>query len=160
MRWNRSLASIGKPCAPLHHSRSDRALPLAGDDHCARAIRSDFNLAVPMRDGVNLSANIFRPGAPGRYPAILLRTPYNKGDAITVAWQSFVNHGYAVVVEDVRGRYDSGGKFEPINQEVNDGDDTLNWIARQAGRTARWECTAALTSGSRSGRRRWRTIRT
>ena len=38
-----------------------------------------------MRDGVGLSANIFRPGAPGRYPAILLRTPYNKGDAITPA---------------------------------------------------------------------------
>ena len=42
-----------------------------------------------------------------------------------------MNHGYAVVVQDVRGRYRSGGKFEPINQEVNDGDDTLNWIARQ-----------------------------
>ena len=60
-----------------------------------------------------------------------MRTPYNKGDAITPIWQSFVNYGYAVVVEDVRGRYKSGGKFEPINQEVNDGDDTLNWIARQ-----------------------------
>ena len=85
-----------------------------------------------MRDGVRLSANVFRPSATGRYPVILLRTPYNKGDAITPAWQSFVNHGYAVVVEDVRGRYESGGKFEPINQEVNDGDDTLDWIARQA----------------------------
>ena len=96
-----------------------------------RAAVSSVDVAVPMRDGVRLSANVFRPGATGRYPAILLRTPYNKGDAITPAWQSFVNHGYAVVVEDVRGRYESGGKFEPINQEVNDGDDTLNWIARQ-----------------------------
>ena len=52
---------------------------------------------------------MFRPAANGRYPAILLRTPYNKGDAITPAFQSFVNHGYAVVVEDVRGRYKSGG---------------------------------------------------
>ena len=42
-----------------------------------------------------------------------------------------MNHGYAVVVQDVRGRYKSGGVFEPINQEVGDGDDTLNWIARQ-----------------------------
>lgn len=84
-----------------------------------------------MRDGVRLSANVFRPGAPGRYPAVLLRTPYDKGTAITAAYQSYVNHGYAVVVEDVRGRYKSGGKFEPINQDVNDGDDTLNWIARQ-----------------------------
>ena len=42
-----------------------------------------------------------------------------------------MNHGYAVVVQDVRGRYASGGIFEPINQEINDGDDTLNWIAHQ-----------------------------
>jgi hypothetical protein len=84
-----------------------------------------------MRDGVRLSTNVFRPNAPGRYPAILLRTPYGKGDAITPAYQSFVNHGYAVVVQDVRGRYRSGGTFEPINQEFNDSDDTLNWIARQ-----------------------------
>ncbi len=61
----------------------------------------------------------------------LLRTPYGKGDAITAAYQSFVSHGYAVVVQDVRGRYRSGGTFEPINQEIADGDDTLNWIARQ-----------------------------
>lgn len=92
---------------------------------------NQYNVVVAMRDGVKLSANIFRPGAAGRYPAVLLRTPYGKGDAITQAFQSFVNHGYAVVVQDVRGRYKSGGVFEPINQEINDGDDTLNWIARQ-----------------------------
>ena len=92
---------------------------------------SQFNVTVRMRDGVRLSANVFRPEGNGRYPAILLRTPYNKGDALTASYQSFVNHGYAVVVEDVRGRYKSGGTFEPINQEINDGDDTLNWIASQ-----------------------------
>jgi len=84
-----------------------------------------------MRDGMTLRANVFRPGAPAKYPTVLLRTPYNKGDAITPAYQSFVNHGYAVVVQDVRGRYASAGTFEPINQEISDGDDTLNWIARQ-----------------------------
>jgi uncharacterized protein len=92
---------------------------------------SAFGIAVTMRDGIRLSTNIFRPSAPGKYPTVLLRTPYGKGDAITTAYQSFVNHGYAVVVQDVRGRYRSGGAFEPINQEVNDSDDTLNWIARQ-----------------------------
>jgi putative CocE/NonD family hydrolase len=91
----------------------------------------EYNVAVPMHDGVRLSANIFRPSAPGRYPTILLRTPYGKGDAITPAYQSFVSHGYAVIAQDVRGRYASAGKFEPINQEIGDGDDTLNWIARQ-----------------------------
>ena len=71
-----------------------------------------------MRDGVRLGANMFRPGTTGRFPAILVRTPYNKGDAITPNYQSFVNHGYAVVVQDVRGRYESDGEFEPLNQEV------------------------------------------
>ena len=84
-----------------------------------------------MRDGMRLRSNVFRPDGNGRWPAILLRTPYNKGDALTASYQSFVNHGYAVVVEDVRGRYKSGGAFEPINQEIDDGDDTLNWIAGQ-----------------------------
>lgn len=92
---------------------------------------SSFDVAVPMRDGVRLSTNVFRPSAPGKYPTVLLRTPYGKGSAITAAYQSFVNHGYSVVVQDVRGRYRSAGTFEPINQEVNDSDDTLNWIARQ-----------------------------
>jgi len=95
-------------------------------------IVSQYNVLVPMRDGVRLSANVFRPGEPDRYPAILLRTPYGKGDAITAAYQSFVKHGYAVVVQDVRGRYRSGGTFEPVhNHEIDDGDDTLDWIARQ-----------------------------
>jgi uncharacterized protein len=106
------------------------ALPLAAINKPVPQI-SEYNVAVPMRDGVRLRANVFRPGEPARYPAILLRTPYGKGDAITPAYQSFVNHGYVVVVQDVRGRYRSGGTFEPINQEIGDGDDTLNWIARQ-----------------------------
>jgi predicted acyl esterase len=91
----------------------------------------DLNVGVPMRDGIRLSANVFRPAAPGRYPTVLLRTPYNKGEDLTPNFQSFVNHGYAVMVQDVRGRYQSAGVFEPVNQEVGDGDDTLNWIARQ-----------------------------
>jgi putative CocE/NonD family hydrolase len=105
-------------------------LPLLAVNKTSLPIR-ELNVAVPMRDGVRLSANVFRPGEPGRYPTILQRTPYGKGDAITANYQSFVNHGYVVVVQDVRGRYRSGGTFEPINQEIADGGDTLNWIARQ-----------------------------
>jgi putative CocE/NonD family hydrolase len=118
-------------------------LPLAASAAVANAdkttpVISRYNVVVTMRDGVRLSANVFRPpgtagaAGTGQYPTILLRTPYGKGDAITPAYQSFVNHGYVVVVEDVRGRYQSGGAFEAINNdEVADGDDTLNWIARQ-----------------------------
>lgn len=104
------------------------AILLAADN--AAPVR-ELNLNVPMRDGVRLSTHVFRPGAPGRYPTVLLRTPYGKGGDLTQNYLSFLNRGYAVVVQDVRGRNASEGQFDPINQEVHDGDDTLNWIARQ-----------------------------
>ena len=107
------------------------ALPLGLGSFTAPPAVRDLNVGVFMRDGIRLSANVFRPGAPGRYPTVLLRTPYDKGEDITPNFQSFVSHGYAIMVQDVRGRYQSAGTFEPINQEINDGDDTLNWIARQ-----------------------------
>jgi putative CocE/NonD family hydrolase len=90
-----------------------------------------LQVPVPMRDGVRLSANVFLPSEHARVPAILVRTPYGKGADITPNYQAFVEHGYAVVVEDVRGRYESEGAFQPLHQEPSDGDDTLNWIARQ-----------------------------
>ena len=52
-----------------------------------------LGLAVPMRDGVRLSANVFRPPASGRYPTILMRTPYGKGAAISPTYAPFVEHG-------------------------------------------------------------------
>src|SRR5438270_12502068 len=84
-----------------------------------------------MRDGWPVTPNVFLPTDHARVPAILVRTPYGKGLDITPHYQAFVEHGYAVVVEDVRGRYESEGAFEPLKQEPADGDDTLNWIARQ-----------------------------
>ncbi len=84
-----------------------------------------------MSDGVHLGANIFRPSTTTRLPAILIRTPYGKGADITVNYQAFVDHGYAIVVQDVRGRYESEGVFAPLQQEPADGNDTLNWIAAQ-----------------------------
>src|ERR1017187_8943916 len=90
-----------------------------------------LNVRIPMRDGVRLSANIFLPAERARGPAILERTPYGKGADITSLYQAFVDRGYAVVAQDVRGRYESAGVFDPLGQEPGDGDDTLNWIARQ-----------------------------
>ena len=84
-----------------------------------------------MRDGVHLAANIYRPNEPVRFPTILVRTPYGKGADITPHYEAFVNHGYAIVVEDVRGRYESEGLFKPLEQEGKDGYDTIDWIARQ-----------------------------
>jgi len=84
-----------------------------------------------MRDGVQLAANIFLPSDSARFPVILVRTPYNKGDDLLPNYRFFVDHGYGMVVQDVRGRYESEGTFDSFTQEPGDGDDTLNWIARQ-----------------------------
>ena len=97
----------------------------------AASIVKRLEVPIPMRDGVRLSANVFLPSEHARVPAILVRTPYGKGADITPHYLAFVEHGYAVVVQDVRGRYESEGAFEPLHQEPADGDDTLNWIARQ-----------------------------
>jgi predicted acyl esterase len=96
-----------------------------------RQIVTELHVAVPMRDGVRLYANIFLPGEHVRVPALLERTPYGKSEILNANYQAFAEHGYAVVLEDVRGRYESEGDFDPLRQEVADGDDTLNWIARQ-----------------------------
>ncbi len=94
-------------------------------------IDKQLHVRVAMRDGVELCANVFRPAGPGRYSTLLVRTPYNKGADITPNYRAFVERGYAVVVQDVRGRFDSKGFFNPLYQETPDGEDTLKWIAAQ-----------------------------
>src|SRR4051812_28111704 len=80
---------------------------------------------VPMRDGVKLAANVFRPQIAGKLPTILIRTPYNKGKELARGHRTFVEQGYVIMVQDVRGRYESEGVFDPLHQEPRDGDDTL-----------------------------------
>ena len=81
-----------------------------------------------MRDGIRLSANVFRPDVKTRVPTILIRTPYGKGSDLPLSYQPFVDRGYAVVLQDVRGRYASEGGFRPLSEGA-DGYDTLDWIA-------------------------------
>ncbi len=94
-------------------------------------VEQSLHVRIAMRDGVRLDANVFRPTGPGRWPTLLVRTPYGKGSAINAHYRAFVDHGYSIVVQDVRGRHDSEGTFRPFDQEGPDGEDTLTWIARQ-----------------------------
>jgi putative CocE/NonD family hydrolase len=111
-----------------------------------------LHVPVAMRDGVRLSTNAYLPSEHGRFPTILVRTPYNKGADITPNYEAFVEHGYAVVVQDVRGRYESEGAFQPLTQEILDGDDTLNWIARQP-----WsDGKIGMMGGSYAGITQWK----
>jgi putative CocE/NonD family hydrolase len=91
------------------------------------------DVAVPMRDGVVLRADVMRPGDGERFPTLVYRTPYGKEPALKeyTTFQHAVERGYAVVVEDVRGRYASSGEFRPYENEGRDGYDTIEWAARQ-----------------------------
>ncbi|HEX5166112.1 MAG TPA: CocE/NonD family hydrolase [Thermomicrobiales bacterium] len=90
------------------------------------------NVAVPMRDGTILYADVYRPAGPGPFPALLTRSPYDK--AVTGAAPFTVRAataGYAVVIQDVRGRFESEGEFYAFVNERQDGYDTLEWLASQ-----------------------------
>jgi putative CocE/NonD family hydrolase len=92
------------------------------------------NVMVPMRDGVHLATDVYRPsrnGSPveGKFPVLLERTPYNKDHMSSANY--FVPRGYVVVFQDVRGRYKSEGRWIPIRDDPNDGFDTAKWIGEQ-----------------------------
>jgi putative CocE/NonD family hydrolase len=90
------------------------------------------NVQVKMRDGVFLSADIYLPDAHGKFPALLWRTPYSNNSADTVEQAKwYASRGYAVVHQDVRGKYDSGGNFVHFRDEADDGYDTDEWIGAQ-----------------------------
>ena len=98
-----------------------------------------IDVMAPMRDGVSLSADIYLPRGEGPFPTLLCRTIYGKqsGEKCTdlaylQEWvPRFLAGGYAAVMQDCRGRYDSGGDFVPYVHEAADGADTLAWLASQ-----------------------------
>jgi putative CocE/NonD family hydrolase len=94
----------------------------------------DLDVVVPMRDGTRLRANVFRPAGDGRHPVLLTRLPYGKdlplANLVLDPVQA-TRRGYAVVVQDTRGRFQSEGEFEPFRGEDVDGYDTVGWAAAQ-----------------------------
>ncbi len=102
------------------------------------------NVMVTMRDGVRLATDIYLPARNGqavneKFPAILERTPYNKDGGVPDSSghippspaEYLVPRGYAVVLQDVRGRYKSEGHWQAIKTDGNDGFDTAKWIGSQ-----------------------------
>ncbi len=92
------------------------------------------DVMVPMRDGVKLATDLYRPsrnGVPveGKFPALMTRTPYNK--ETNPGAKAFAAKGYVVIVQDVRGRYHSEGHWIPIKDDPNDAFDTAKWIGAQ-----------------------------
>ncbi len=99
-----------------------------------RLERSHF---VEMRDGVRLSTDLYFPkGTDHPVGTVLVRTPYDKssamyrGEGFSMA-RFFASHGFVFAVQDKRGKYESHGRYLTTDGDIEDGDDTLNWIAAQ-----------------------------
>jgi putative CocE/NonD family hydrolase len=97
---------------------------------------------VPTRDGITLSADVYLPRSGGPLPAIVQWTPYESTRERFIAWGVwFARRGYAAVVVDVRGRYESDGEFYAWAKDGVDAHDTLTWVAAQHwsnGRIGTW----------------------
>ncbi|WP_268904438.1 CocE/NonD family hydrolase [Devosia aurantiaca] len=95
------------------------------------------SVEIPMRDGTILRANVWLPGEAGNWPVLLQRTAYRKDDAFgtqyisALEFMAALRRGYAIVVQDTRGRYASDGAFVPFANEAQDGVDTITWLRQQ-----------------------------
>ena len=92
------------------------------------------NLAVPMRDGIILYADLYLPDMEGPFPTIIQRTPYDKSSHLSNQMLDPIKAakaGYAFVIQDSRGRYTSEGIFNVFVDEMDDGYDTIEWAANQ-----------------------------
>ena len=107
---------------------------MSDNSYQTAGIHAEQNIAIAMRDGVTLRANLFRPVESGPVPALVLRIPYDKDAAQSYVYAHpswYARHGYAVLVQDSRGRYQSEGEFYPLRHDDTDGFDTIEWCAAQ-----------------------------
>lgn len=148
----------GEKAAPTDYSKwSPQALEA---ELKSRAV-IERKVRMPMRDGVNLSTDIYRPkDAAGPVPTIFVRTPYNmntlQGGSLRQVVEA-VDRGYAYILQNERGRYFSEGEFEILGYPRTDGYDALSWIANQSwsnkkvgtlgcSSTAEWQLQLAATN--------------
>jgi putative CocE/NonD family hydrolase len=117
---------------------------------------TEKNIFLPMRDGVRLATDVYRPAAEGRWPVLLARLMYDKSNewflGLNLDMAQALRAGYAIVVQDTRGRYASEGEFSlDFEQESTDGADTLAWIANQPWSTG----NVGMFGGSQLGLVQW-----
>jgi uncharacterized protein len=106
----------------------------------ARGVTVEFDVPAPMRDGVVLRANVYRPEGEGPWPTLLMRLPYGKDVPEELPWLDPIQtaaRGFMVVVQDTRGRFASEGEWIPLHFEREDGYDTVEWAARLPGSNGR-----------------------
>lgn len=121
---------------PLPAAPATAQAPRVADRGEEYEVAVEVDVKVPMRDGVRLAADVYRPardGRPveGRFPTLLTRTPYDKGRGDSDEARYYAARGYNVVMNDVRGRYASEGTWRLIADDPQDGHDVVEWIAAQ-----------------------------
>jgi len=106
------------------------ALPLVAQSSGSYAITVEYQVPVKMRDGVTLYADIYRAKTEEKLPVLLVRTPYDKSRTwVTPLAHAAASRGFVVIIQDVRGRYESEGEWYPFRNESNDGYETVEWAA-------------------------------
>lgn len=136
-----SIAMCGNSLGPLNAQASRFSGPFAGDKPLPRP-KGTYGIVrlgtqrIVMRDGTELATDIYLPDRPGPQPLILMRTPYDRASfsperSLQGSVGAFVGHGYAVAVQDVRGKFGSDGTFVPSLTDDIDSYDTMSWIVKQ-----------------------------
>lgn len=113
-------------------------------------VQDDRDVRVPMRDGVELVTDVYRPVGVDKAPVILLRTPYKK-EMLELQAMFYARRGYVFAVQDCRGRFGSGGHWRPFVNEGDDGYDAIEWLAGQPYSNGK----VGMIGGSYSGWVQW-----
>ena len=117
-------------------------------------ISIDLNVEVPMRDGMILRADVYRPAAAGSCPVLIQRTPHDRTASLNVLifdTLTAVKRGYIVVQQDTRGRSDSDGEWLPWAYEQQEGYDTVVWATGLPGNNGK----IGMFGGSYTGQTQW-----
>jgi putative CocE/NonD family hydrolase len=137
----------------VQHPAAHSTLVRVGNEHLwpgqLPSIKRE-TVSVPMRDGVCLATDLYFPVAAGPHPAVLLRTAYGR----SLEWaqsRHLARSGFVVAVQDVRGRFDSQGVWEPFVHEGQDGHDAIEWLGTQAWCSGR----VGMVGGSYCGYAQW-----
>ena len=123
-----ALAFRGVLAAFLFALAASEFTALSRADTDKYEVTVERNAAAKMRDGVTLHADIYRPKADGKFPVLLVRTPYDKQGIMNFGLRA-AERGYVVIAQDVRGRFTSEGEWYPFKNESLDGYDTVEWAA-------------------------------
>jgi hypothetical protein len=122
------LASTSVILALFFAAAAPQLAPVGRAETAKYEVTVERGVAAKMRDGVTLRADIYRPKAEGKFPVLLVRTPYDKTGIINFGLRAAAR-GYVVIAQDVRGRFTSEGEWYPFKNESLDGYDTVEWAA-------------------------------